>query len=245
MAASHETFHTVVDAFTLVSLALGARKIYLRICPNIHQVNELHAIVTEWRVFMATLTGPYRVDFERQFPGYLTAMEGQVGRFEMELNSLAMDLREASAWDAYNPLANLSKRMKQTKGDIDQVDVNFRRTTAGYRDSGRHGVFAVSRVNPGAHAGPSSGYHNVNSGGGAHAGPSSGYHDVPIPQTTNNGAADVQEVANIQDMRRRLMARLPFAAIRDHGMRNAVDRANRVINTLIQSVQGGAANFRA
>ncbi|KAJ3015688.1 hypothetical protein NUW54_g980 [Trametes sanguinea] len=79
---------------------------------------------------------------------------------------------------------------------------------------------------------------------GAQAGPSSGHHGVPVPHT-GNAAADVREVANIQDMRGRLMARRPFAAIRDHAMRNAVDRANRVINAVIQSVQGGAANLRA
>ncbi|KAJ2979679.1 hypothetical protein NUW54_g11105 [Trametes sanguinea] len=231
MAASNETFHTVVDAFTLVSLALGARKMYLRLCPNIHQVNDLHAIITEWRVFMATLTGPYRTEFERQFPGYLTAMEGHVGRFEMELNSLAMDLREpASIWETYSPLATKwSKRLKQTRGDIDHVDANFRRTTADYREAGRHGIFALSRVRP---------------DDGAQAGPSSGHHGVLAPQTGNT-AADVREVANIQEMRGRLMARLPFAAIRDHAIRNAVDRANRVINAVIQSVQGGAANLRA
>ncbi|CDO74161.1 hypothetical protein BN946_scf185043.g212 [Trametes cinnabarina] len=222
--SSTEQFHIVVDALSLISIAASGVKMYLRYCPNNAQIAELRAILTEWRVFMATLTGPQRERFDREYPRYIAQMEARVGNFDMVLNSLAGDLRGSNAWNAYNPFAHLGNSFQAARALIHEADVDFRRTTASFRDSGRNEGHAVG-VDAGRHSGP------------AQARSSTQPHQT---STTDTPSANEPSVADISNMRTVLMARNTLNYIRNLNMRNAVNGANYIINALIQSAQAGA-----
>ncbi|KAI0363836.1 hypothetical protein BV20DRAFT_983557 [Pilatotrama ljubarskyi] len=224
--SARDNFTTASDAFSMVSLALTAfaaivGRTYASYCPSKARIDEMQAILTEFRAWMSRLSEVDRLRFEAHHPGALAQWAKDITIHQQNLDNLTLDLRASGYRETYNPLSNLGQRFDRAEKVVNEMNSEFRSSTEKFR------LAQMSAYDSRFQGAPP---------GGSVASTSQAGSQIPLAGATM--------LANVNTRRVTILLTTPIHHIRNINLRNAVQGANNAITDMVQLAQSGLAGVR-